>query len=508
MATWIRYQENRNRQLSVRFDITAQPTVDHELKGGFEAIWHRVNRFSIGAMSALNGVGVTYPIIDFYEKSPTDTALTVTDGSALGNGYTPMELAAYATYQLRLEGMYLNFGLRYDYYNAETEFRVDPLESGESNPFKQTRQSSCTRSQLSPRFGISFPVTDRTVFRSNYGWFFQRPPMDRMFSYLWVDLNQADVYQGNPNIAAQKTVAYEVGLSSVLSENLALEITAFQKNMFNLEGYRLFRAPDLEWYFLATNQEYGEWYGVEVTLRKRYSNWISGALSYTYSRARGTASDVSQISRYPLTSVTYAKQLGYEPLYPQETMPMNFERAHTASLVFDFNVPHGDGPEVFGVKLLSGFNFNLTGTIQSGTPYTPMTSYFEKLTTDRFNSATYPMTYNLDARISKNFRWKGVELGVFAEVLNLLNLELPVAVFSGSGNADEPLYRVTKGSISSASYPSTHPLYSAWADKNADGVLDPDERFEAYKRLEDDMLKLKPNYNLPRRAYFGVEVRF
>ena len=187
---------------------------------------------------------------------------------------------------------------------------------------------------------------------------------------------------------------------------------------------------------------------------------------------------------------------------------MNFDRPHVANLVFDFNVPYDEGPTVFGIQPLSGFGFNITGTIQSGTPYTPQTSYFVNLTTDRFNSARYPTTYNLDCRISKSFEFKGIELSVFAEILNVLNSEMPYTVFQGSGNADEPLYKITRGAISSESYSSTSPFYSARADKNSDGVLDPDERFEAYKRFEADMLALRPNYNLPRRFFFGMEVQF
>jgi outer membrane receptor protein involved in Fe transport len=502
------YEENRNRQFSLRADVTSQPSANHEIKAGFEAVWHRVNRFRIGAMSSFDGVGVTYPIIDFYEKSPADTALTVTSASDLGDGYTPLELAGYGTYQLHLLGMYINFGLRYDYYNAQTEYRVNPVETAQSNPFKQTRVSSTSRSQFSPRLGVSFPVTDRLVFRFNYGQFFQRPPMDRMFSYLWVDRNQADVNQGNPDIDPQKTIAYEIGLSAVLAEDWVLGLTAFQKNMFHLEGYRLIRAPDLSWYFLAVNQEYAESYGVELTLRKRLSKWTSGFINYTYSYARGTSSNVSQISRYPLTSTTYAKELGYEPLYPQETMPMNFDRRHTANLVFDLSIPFDDGPELFGIRPLSGFGVNLTGTLLSGTPYTPITSYFVDVTTDRFNSAELPMTYTLDARVRKNFKVSDLTLSVFAEVLNVLNLNTPVSVFKGSGNPDSPAYRVSLGSISSSSYAAGSPLYSARADLNRDEVLTPAERLVAYQRLESDMLGLMQNYPLPRRFIFGVELEF
>jgi len=332
--------------------------------------------------------------------------------------------------------------------------------------------------------------------------------MERMFSYLWIDLNQADVYQGNPDIKPQKTTAYEVGLSTVLGENWVLGLTAYQKNMFNLEGYRLFRAPALEWYFLALNDEYAESYGLEVSLRKRLSKWTSGFINYTYSYAKGTSSNVDQNARYPLTATTYAKQLGYMPLYPQETMPMNFDRRHTLNLVFDLNIPFDDGPEILGVKPFSGFGLDLSGTFQSGTPYTPQTSYFVNVTTDLFNSATFPTTYNLDARIHKDFRIGSYSLSIFAEIFNVLNLNVPYAVFIGSGNADVPSYRVSQGSISPSSYAVGSPLYSAQIDLNHDGVLDPSERLVAYKRLEADMLALMMNYPLPRRFLFGVEFQF
>jgi hypothetical protein len=111
-------------------------------------------------------------------------------------------------------------------------------------------------------------------------------------------------------------------------------------------------------------------------------------------------------------------------------------------------------------------------------------------------------------RVHKDFKWSGIELSLFAEILNLLNLNEPNSVFLGSGNPDLPNYLVSKGAISPESYPSSHPLYSGRADANNDGLLDPDERFAAYQRLQGDMLALMPNYPLPRRAMFGVELRF
>jgi len=502
------YSEDRDRNFIVKYDLTSQFHKNHEVKAGFEFNKHNVNRFRIGGMSALNGVGITYPIIDFYEESPSDTALTVESAENLGEGYQPLEFAAYVNYQLQLKGMYLNLGLRFDYFNAVTEYRINPIQTDEPNPFKQDRTEPDPKYQLSPRLGISFPVTDRTKFRFNYGYFFQRPPMERMFAYLWFDRNQADVNMGNPDIEPQKTIAYEVGLSTILSQDVALDLTLYQKNMFHLEGYRIRRAPTLDWFFQAYNEEYAESKGFELTLRKRYSHYLGGSISYSFCRAEGTSSNVTQISRYPLTSVTYAKQLGYEPIYPQDTMPMNFDQRHTIYINANVQIPFNEGPTIFNKKLLSGFGANLMSTIHSGRPYTPITEYAVDLTTDRFNSRRYPWTFTADGKLYKDFKVLGHEWTLFVEVYNIFNLQKPYSVYEGSDDPDNPMYDLTLGSLSNDSYVKGQSgLYSEWSDFNEDGISDPEERLRAYQIFEEDMLSFKENYPTPRTFMVGLDIK-
>jgi len=502
------YSENRDRNFIVKYDLTSQIHKNHEIKAGFEFNKHNVNSFRIGAMSTLNGVGIRYPFIDFYEESPSDTALTIESVDDLGAGYQPLEFASYINYQLQLKGIYLNLGLRFDYFNAVTEYRIDPIQPTEANPFKQDRTEPDAKYQLSPRLGISFPVTERTMFRFNYGYFFQRPPMERMFAYLWLDRNQADPNMGNPDIDPQKTIAYEVGLSTILTQDMALDITLYQKNMFHLEGYRIRRMPT-QFYFEAFNEEYAESKGFELTLRKRYSHYFGGSVSYSFSVADGTSSDVTQITRYPLLALTYAKQLGYEPLYPQDTMPMNFDQSHTIYINLDFSVPYGEGPTVFNKKLLSGFGANIMSTLRSGRPYTPVTAYIMNVTTDRFNSARYPWTYTANGKFYKGFQILGQELTLFAEVYNLFNLQKPFSVFEGSGNPDRDMYNLTEGCLSTDTYiKGVSKLYSERADLNGDGLLTTEERLIEYERFRDDMLKFKSNYPTPRTFMVGLDIKF
>lgn len=503
------YEHDVNQQLSARFDLTTQPATDNELQLGFNVTQYWVGRFVISGMGTYNGVGVSYPVIDFYQKDPSDTGLSVTNGNDLGPGYTPISLAAYVQDQFHFSGMYINAGLRYDYYNAQTNYRINPIDPSQANPFLQPRAYSRPQSQLSPRVGVSFPITDRIVLRFNYGLFFQRPSMDNMFSYLWNNFNQADVNQGNPNIAAERTTAYELGSDWRVSKNMVLNITAFNKENFNLEGYRMVLGPNLHWFFQDQNKEYGNSYGIEFSLTRRYSKWISGTVNYTLSWAKGTSSTVTEMSRYPITAATFAKSLGYQPLYPENLMPMDFDRRNVVNLDLDFSIPVGEGPVILGSKLLGGVGFDLVGNYESGTPYTPQTSFFVTVTSDMYNSANFPPTASLDMKIHKDFlTWQGLRVSIFADIYNVLNLDMPFAVFKGSGNPSTPLYLVSLGDISPDSYPSTSPLYSKAADTNNDGVLTPQERLAAYQLLQKDMLAMMPNYPLPRTFEFGIKLDF
>ncbi len=503
------YEENRDRKFTLKLDLTSQLNKNNEIKTGIELNRHNVNRFRIGAMSTLNGTGITYPLIDFYEESPSDTALTVTDVNDLGDGYTPIEFATYLNYQLNFREIYINTGLRFDYYNTNTEYRINPIQRTPSNPFKQDRTNAESKYQFSPRLGISFPVTEKILFRFNYGHFFQKPPFERAFAYLWFDRNQADVNMGNPNIDPQKTVSYEVGFSSMLTSSLALDLTLYQKNMYNLEGYRISRSPTLDWFFQAYNEEYAESRGFEILLRKRDNKYFGGYLGYTYSIAKGTSSDVTQIHRYPLTSVTYAKQLGYEPLYPQETVSMDFDQRHTFNIMLNFHVPNNTGPQILGIQLLENTGANITSQIHSGTPYTPVTSYFVDITTDRFNSANYPWSYIADGKFYKDFKFKGSTLQFFLEVYNLFNFLNPISVFGGSGNADRPLFELKKGNLSPDIYKEGEsPMYSKWSDFNKDGYVTTEERLKAFKIFEEDMLSMKTNYQFPRTYMFGISINY
>ena len=95
--------------------------------------------------------------------------------------------------------------------------------------------------QVSPRLGISFPITEKGVIHFSYGHFFQTPELRYMYENprFWVDVTKANVTPriGNADIEPERTVMYEIGLQQGLSENLYLHLTGFYQILdFFLDG--------------------------------------------------------------------------------------------------------------------------------------------------------------------------------------------------------------------------------------------------------------------------------
>ena len=54
------------------------------------------------------------------------------------------------------------------------------VKYGFENVLLQSRSYLPSYQMVSPRFGVSFPITESTVLHYNYGHFYQMPPIKRM----------------------------------------------------------------------------------------------------------------------------------------------------------------------------------------------------------------------------------------------------------------------------------------------------------------------------------------
>jgi outer membrane receptor protein involved in Fe transport len=328
----------------------------------------------------------------------------------------PYEASSYVQDKIEFPELIINVGLRFDYMNANVQFRNDPL-----NPASIIKVSP--RSQLSPRIGIAHPISDKTKLHFAYGHFFQNPEFRYLYENHQYDLNVREPIFGQANLDAERTIAYEVGIAHQFSDRIAIDVTAYYKDITGLIGTQYF-FPYVNGrytgYTLYVNETYANVQGFEVNLTVRPDKYFSGGITYTYSVAKGSAS--SEEENYPGTEAS--TQLYY----------LDFDQTHVFNAIGTFTIPEGEGPVIFGNTIFDNMDFNLIFKANSGFPYTPGGRDAGLVIK---NSLREPSNYNLDLLFGKEFRIENnFRLRIFAEILNLTNHRNILYVYTDSGSPD------------------------------------------------------------------------
>lgn len=329
---------------------------------------------------------------------------------------SPFEGAAYIQDKIEFAYLVINLGLRFDYLNSNVNFRNNPLDPNSIITVK-------SRSQLSPRLGIAHPISDRTKLHFSYGHFFQNPNFQYLFENNQYDLNVREPLFGQPDLDAQRTISYEVGIAHQFSDNTSLNLTAYYRDITGLIGTRYF-FPFVDGrytgYTLYVNEDYANIKGFEATFDIRPTNQISGGLTYTYSVAKGSAS--SETEQYPGTQES--TQLYF----------LNFDRTHVFNASGSYIIRDGDGPKIFDYPVFENMDFSIIFRASSGVPYTPSgrdIGFVER------NSLRQPGLYNLDLMIGKEIQFsKILRLRIFAEILNLTDHRNVLYVYGDTGEPD------------------------------------------------------------------------
>ena len=195
----------------------------------------------------------------------------------------PYEGALYLQDKMEFEGMVINAGLRLDFFNANKTISAnvfDPLmisestagnigqtgriswqENGKGSAYKDTPM----RVALSPRIGISHPISENTVLHFMYGHFNQRPPWQKItgptvvrtlvpkegMDAEWkMDAESQLVYYNyytykspNPGLTWERMIQYEVGFEQNIANLLSLDLTMYYKDAHNLTSNGISQGP-------------------------------------------------------------------------------------------------------------------------------------------------------------------------------------------------------------------------------------------------------------------------
>ena len=426
-----------------KVELTSQLNAKHQFKTGFE---YRTTNITL--------TDITIQLSEYTDLAPTyqNPLYSPTNNSYGSEGRNPREISFYMQDKMEADNIVANFGLRYDYFDPQWKTVNDlrdpnhrvPLkpmnqyfdldgngEISENEMFSSNEKTDEDRllsneygdpwyedvdpkTQLSPRFALAFPITDKGYLHFSYGHFFQNPG----FSYLYTNpefevppSSGVGTTMGNANMKPQRTTQYEVGFSQQFGQDLGVEVTGYFKDIRNLNSTKIvqsFVAGDR--YGLYINKDYANSRGITVAVSKRPRGPFSGNVDYTFSISEGNASDPA--------AAFYDEQANIEP--EKVLVPLDWDQRHTLNATMTYHPIKNSGVSVV-------FSYG------SGLPYT---TEYVGVRTSFENYAREPATYNVDMRSYYYFiLMNKFQVSAHINVYNLFDIRNELTVYNDTGRS-------------------------------------------------------------------------
>ena len=501
------YEKSNTSYWSTNLNLTTQ-LKSNEIKFGGEYKYHTIRYVDIRPNGLFNFKNKTYEeqlaafnggtgLANYYGYAPL--SLAETDEGVDGAKH-PIIAAIYLQDKVEFKDFTLNAGIRWDYLDANS-WRVKDLANiagpdGILGPEDFLDESEAT-SSFSPRLGLSFPVTNNTVFHAQYGKFTQLPQLEYLYNgranlEYWVNSAGFSGSFGNPNLKPEKTTSYEIGVKQQIGDRMSVDLTAYYKETEDLIGIKKY--PQLPNQIqVYENQDYGTIRGMDLAIDLRRTNRLSLNLALGVGFASGTGSDPN--------SASTAAWLGERQ--PKLTGPLDYDQRYTGSLNADYRFGKNDVPKGFMGDVLSRLGANLLYTFNSGRPYSLKSNSADPFSStgagaallSPINGVYGPWNNSLDLKIDKTFSiWK-VDLNAYIYIINLLNTELVNEVWDGSGLPG------TTGFLNSDAGKSTILSFN-----NPNGQVPTTS--QEYIRRYELRSKAITNYGPPRQYRFGLRLNF
>lgn len=431
------------------------------------------------------GVDITQYSVSMYDNSLPWDANPFWDAY----NYKPLVAAAYVQDRADFEDLVVRAGIRFDYLDAKAKVRAFPESLGSTPEISDSFLPVPPKFRLSPRLGISYPITERIKFRFSYGHFFKNPVFANLYEYAErpaAELRgRGNIIVGNPNMSAEKTIAYEIGFDAQLTDVFAFDLTAFYKDVFDLSGVRVVSALPQP-YTMYYNVEYARIQGFEATMTKALSNYWNAQLGYTFQIAKGTASTATD---------QYQRE---KPLQVDYYLDQDQRHSLHGSIGLSF-------PSDFIFIPLRDFNTSAVANYGSGLPYTPTDIRGNR--TGPENSARMPSSFTIDMRFGKDIKLGALNLALSCDITNLLNARVVTSVYSATGKPDYD-GRVYTPQEFSPGIRFGDLYYHPARDFNHDGYLSQMELYQSYMRAREDYVKAPTYFGPSRKIRFGVSLSF
>jgi outer membrane receptor protein involved in Fe transport len=384
-------------QFTLKADITSQVDFSNEVKAGAELVY--------------NDLKLDYGFIQMQTGGNSYASRVQMENFPLRGGF-------YLQDKLETNGFILNAGLRLDYSNSQSNWwSYNPYDQGfysyRYNPQQvSAEEKSKGQWQLSPRLGISHPITENSKLYFNYGHFKQMPQYESLFRVdRRTDGSLARI--GDPNLTLAKTISYELGFDQQLFDNTVLiQLTAYYRDISNQQNTTTYTPIFGQSYTVTTSNSYQDIRGFELTIRKSPGRWYSGFINYTYQTYSGGNFGEGQLFQDPSQQQAYDENT--VNLYQTRYKPTPYARANLI-----FSTPADFGPELLGHNVLGDFlvSFLLNWNQGGWTTYNPLNAPGVS------NNARYVDYFDGVLRASKSLKINRFTIQLFADVYNLFNAQ-------------------------------------------------------------------------------------
>jgi hypothetical protein len=428
---------------TIKGDLTSQMTQQHLVKLGLEYRSHHLKYFDAELQPPLEKTAIDL----IYDSPYLDNPMILPDSTIHTSRYNnkPYEFSAYIQDKIEFDELIVNAGVRFDYFDPKGRILADPSDPSIFNPIRPENryndlndngiqdnnepevtiaereqywyEDTSPKWKISPRLGVSFPITERGVVHFSYGHFFQIPRFELLYENPDFDLDQGTGnigVIGNADLRPEKTVSGELGVQQQLTPNIALDVTGYFRDIRDLAGTRadqisLFGGSAT--YSKLVNSDFAYVRGLVLALSMRESSGWSGNVDYTFQISKGSASDPRQAQ----------EALAGGALPEIQLVPLNWDQTNTLNASVSYNARNWGGSAI--------------AQYGSGLPYTPLS--LQDISALVRNSARKPATWNIDLRSYYRLVLGNHGMTFFMRIENLFDHLNQYTVYDDSGVADK-----------------------------------------------------------------------
>ena len=379
-----------------KFDFTIQMNNRHELKTGFS---FRRDNLEERNFSILYNYNYRQPTVLPENESPYHV-------------YYKKEALQYSAYiqdKMEYSSMIMNLGVRYDVFVPNDSSITDLVypQAGKNDAVEKT--------MISPRVGVSLPITDKGIFHFSYGHFYQMPTLRNLYRESYFGAGLAPTV-GYPDLKPEKTVLYEFGFQQQFGNLIGMDINLFYKDIRELLALQSIRYDSPQYgpsnYAIYLNKDYGSSKGLTLSVSKRYDPVSKTRiwLDYTYQKSEGNSVKSAAFYFSTLSGIEEEKLI----------VPLSWDQSHLLNTTVIIGNP-------------GGTTLGLIGKISTGWPYTPSIPTANYVPEQ--NSGRKPLQRNMDLKIERRVSIGSRKVSLFARVYNLFDTRNVRYVFDDTGSA-------------------------------------------------------------------------